>query len=75
MVRSCGWGHPRPRFLQSYRGLGQSPSGNYSPHTLRTIGQGDGTVSHPILSVLTLHPGDLTDYGRQLALAAAMAIQ
>ena len=42
---------------------------------LRTIGQGDGTVSHPILSVLTLHPGDLTDYGRQLALAAAMAIQ
>ena len=31
MVRSCGWGHPRPRLLQSYRGLGQSPSGNYLP--------------------------------------------
>ena len=31
MVRSCGWGHPRPRC--SYRGLGQSPSGNSSPKT------------------------------------------
>ena len=30
---------------------------------LRTIGQGDGTVSHPILSVLMSYPGDLTDFG------------
>ena len=79
MVRSCGWGHPRPRCtyrglgqspsgnsslfptlysLRSTRGLGQSPSGNYSLHTLRTIGQGDGTVSHPFLSVLMSCPGD-----------------
>ena len=33
MVRSCGWGHPRPRLLRSDRGLGQSPSGNYSPRS------------------------------------------
>ena len=37
MVRSCCWGHPRPRLLQSYRGLGQSPSGNCSLHTLYAL--------------------------------------
>ena len=44
MVRSCGWGHPSPRC--SYRGLGQSPSGNssllpalYALRSTRGLGQ------------------------------------
>ena len=47
MVCSCGWGHPRPRC--SYRGLGQSPSGNsslfptlYSLRSNRGLGQSPG---------------------------------
>ena len=44
MVRSCGWGRPRPRC--TYRGLGQSPSGNssllptlYALRSTRGLGQ------------------------------------
>ena len=44
MVCSCGWGHPRPRC--TYRGLGQSPSGNssllptlYALRSTRGLGQ------------------------------------
>ena len=47
MVRSCGWGRPRPRC--SYRGLGQSPSGNssllptlYALRSTRGLGQSPG---------------------------------
>ena len=52
MVCSCGWGHPRPRC--TYRGLGQSPSGNsslfptlYSLRSNRGLGQTpSGNDSH-----------------------------
>ena len=54
MVRSCGWGHPRPHC--SYRGLGQRPSENPSLlttlHSLRAIrGLGQSPSGNDTLSV------------------------
>jgi hypothetical protein len=50
-------GTPDPVYSSPTGAWGRAPA-ETTRNTLRTIGQGDGTVSHPISSVLTPHPGD-----------------